>query len=154
MRTLIKLLSACDSARADKESNGYYIVTEKWNTCFFRWAKNITDRIEVRVNSNPKVAHSYTRIPSILKDKVYFIYVNTQEGFKILLKEDDIIIGGYEPQPSGEYLNYSFLIYSPTGSHPDVKRFDEPGAWVKGKRFNMDMLCPSGMHVRSFNIKN
>lgn len=160
MKQVVKLLSECSTKKAEKESNGYYIVTEQWNTCFHRWANNITDRIEVRVNSIPNVAHSYTRIPAILKDKIFFVYVNCLdvEGFQIVLRGQEIIVGGYDPQASGEYLNYSYLVYSPTGEPPVIETYSEAGAWVKHPnlspvKFRMEMLCPPSFHVRSFKLE-
>jgi len=161
MKTVIKLLSECNTKKAEKESNGYYVVTEQWNTCFHRWANNITDRIEVRQNSIPEVAHTYTRIPAILKSKVFFVYVNCLdvEGFTIELKEKEIIIGGYEPQKSGGFLNYSYFIYSPIGEQPVINSYSENGCWIKHPnmspiKFRMEMLCPASINVRSFKVED
>lgn len=35
MKEVVKLLKNCATTHASKNSNGYYIVSEKWNTCFF-----------------------------------------------------------------------------------------------------------------------
>lgn len=162
MKTVIKLLADCETKRADKESNGYYIVTEQWNTCFHRWASNVHDRIEVRVNNNPFVGHSYTRIPAALKDKIFFVYVNCLdvEGFTIILRDRELIVGGYEPQRrGGAWLNYAYLIYSPTGEAPTVEGCSEAGAWLKHPnlapvKFRMEMLCPPVIPVRYHRLEN
>lgn len=161
MKSLIKLLADCQTKKADKSSNGYYIVTEKWNTCFHRWATKMTGKIEVRVNSSPTCMHSYTRIPVSLKNNIYFVYANRKKnkGVIITLQEGDLIVGGYEPQQSGDFLNYAYLVYSKNGEAPIVEKYPQEGVWIifaheekEALKFNPDMLCPAHYHVRSFGI--
>jgi hypothetical protein len=157
MKTLIRLLSLCDSAPSD-HGNGYYICTEKWNTCFFRWATNKT-RIEVRCNFKPKTGHTYTKIPKTIEDKVFFVYANSTNSISLLLGSSMVVIGGYEPQKSGEFYNYAYLVYSPLGIPPEVVEMND----VKGKTYlkhldrdsvelRLEMLCPSFLDCKYFDI--
>lgn len=160
MKSIIKLLSDCQTKRADKVSNGYYIVTEFWNTCFHRWASKITNRIEVRISGAPKCIHTYTRIPTIKKNNIYIIYVNIDknQGFKIILPKGSIIVGGYEPQPSGDYNNYSYLVFSETSEPPTVEEFSELGVYVQHeeniKLLETKMICPPEWAVKSYKLRH
>lgn len=158
MKIVVKLLAECNTKKSDHE-NGYYIVSECWNTCFHRWANNMKDRIEVRRNDDPSCAHTYTRIPTTSKHNIFFIYINCLdvEGFVLNLKERQIIVGSYEPQRSADYLNFSFLVYSPDGVAPDIEEYHTQGAFIKHPNlapvnFRIDMLCPLSIFVRSFKI--
>lgn len=159
MKIAIKLLAEMQTKPADKQSNGYYIVTEYWNTCFHRWAHNLEDRIEVRQNNKPSTYHTYTRIPVSLKENIWFLYVNCKpnEGFKVYMEDGDLVVGGYDPQESGGYLNYSFLLYCKTP--PCIEKCEFAGFYIEREQhppiaFRLNMLCPPFLNVRSFQIKN
>jgi len=103
-------------------NNGYYIVSGLWGTCFHRIATK-RDRFEVIGNNNPKCPHTYTKIPSALAGKTFFMYVNYREAFKINLPIGAIVVGMHEAQPhkNGGWWSQSALIYCPTGEAPTAE---------------------------------
>lgn len=148
MKTIVELLAEMPE---EKSNNGCWIVKNPqpqtkgssiWNTCFYRWAQNFSDRIEIRQNSNPKFFHTYTRIPLEFKPFVFFMYINQHKntGIDILLPEKAIVIGGYEAQPSGEYLNYSYLFFCPTGEPPTIGTCIDEGVWIQHKNSEKDPI--------------
>jgi hypothetical protein len=112
---VIRPITELPSKRSDKD-NGYFIVDGLWNTCFFRIAKN-KDRFEIMANNAPKCAHTYTKIPAALVDKVYFVYVNYQAGYWLHLPAGAIVIGMHEAQPhkTGGWKSQACLVYCPQG---------------------------------------
>lgn len=111
--------------KSDKD-NGYYIVSGLWGTCFHRIATK-RDRFEIVGNNNPKCPHTYTKIPALLADKTFFIYVNYRQGFKINAPVGAIVVGMHEAQPSksGGWWSQSVLVYCPTGEPPTVEEASE-----------------------------
>ncbi len=160
MITKIKLLAQCETRRADKQSNGYYIVESiegkrVWNTCFHRWAHKIWDRIEIRKNSMPTYWHTYSRIPATLKPYIFFVYVNArkEDGFIMNLPEKSIIVGSYDPQVSGEYLNYAYLVYCPTEEAPSIQSALDSQVWLRYMEnepvlYHRDMVCPERRELK------
>jgi hypothetical protein len=107
--------------KSDKE-NGYYIVSDFWGTCFHRIAKN-RHKFEIKANRMPKCAHTYTKIPLSLADKVFFLYVNYKSGYKIIMPAGACAVGMSEAQPHkiGGWWSQTCLIYSPLGECPAVE---------------------------------
>lgn len=103
-------------------NNGYFIVSGLWGTCFHRIATK-RDRFEIIGNNNPKCPHTYTKIPSALAEKTYFVYVNYKAGFVINLPAGAIVVGMHEAQSAklGGWWSQSALVYSPTGEAPIVE---------------------------------
>lgn len=108
-------------------NNGYFIVSGLWGTCFHRIATK-RDRFEIIGNNNPKCPHTYTKIPSALAEKTYFVYVNYKAGFVINLPAGAIVVGMHEAQSAklGGWWSQSVLIYCPTGEEPTVSETTIP----------------------------
>lgn len=123
MKTLIKPLNECQTRKSDK-GNGYYIVSETWGTCFHR-ISTTKNFFEITHNSQPVNFHTYTKVPASLADRTFHVYANPHISNNLLIHmpKGGRIVGMYYPQLSGEYLNYSFLIYCPTGEAPEVEEY-------------------------------
>lgn len=121
MKALIKPISQCATKRSD-HNNGFFIQAETWGSCFHRLMKNKPNEIWVKFNRHPRCLHTYTKFPARLSHVVFHVYVNYDPRFSVLLEltPGSRIIGFDEPQRSGEYLNRSFLVLSPSGIEPQV----------------------------------
>ncbi len=154
MLLFIKKLADCETKQSDKK-NGNYIVKKKWNTCFHRWWTTDSNDIEVRANSNPSCYHTYTRIPKKYINNIYFVYVNSKTSIQLNLSSKDLIVGSYEPQKSGVFYNYAFLIFTENSEAISVEEREGDGEiYIKKSetvhKFNMHLLCPAHLHVRSY----
>lgn len=127
MKTFIKPLSEITAKRSD-HNNGYFIVPRFWGTCFYRLTRNEQYKIRVKYNRKPSHFHTYTKIPSRLADRVFFVYANYPKSEKVglVVPTGGRVVGFDHPQASGDYLNRSFLVLSPSGEIPEVK-IDESG---------------------------
>ncbi len=163
LNVLIKKLSECEQ---EKHKNGYFLVSETWGTCFFRIAKN-RPTFEIQRYSTPTAERTYTKIPVAAYENVFHVYVNVHKYsfFTLNLPCNSIIVGMSDEQPSGDYLNYSFLVYSKNGEMPNIEMQEEQEIQFMIKhenvsepiRYNIYNLCPiSGRgktgHIRRFEI--
>jgi len=160
---VIKKLSECEQ---EKHKNGYFLVSETWGTCFFRVAHN-RPTFEIQRYSTPTAERTYTKIPVAAYKNVFHVYVNVHKYsfFTLNLPYNSIIVGMSDEQPSGDYLNYSFLVYSKNGDIPEIEGIYEQETQFMIKhenisepvKFNIYNLCPiSGRgktgHIRRFEI--
>lgn len=129
--------------------NGYFIQSEHWGTCFHRVSKTRRE-IDITYNINPKCFHTYTKFPDFIADKLFDVYVNypADESLLIDLNGFDRVIGFDQPQPSGNYLNRSFLVLCPSGDEPKITTL-KTGAkdetfWINTddgiRPFNLDFM--------------
>lgn len=121
MRTLIKPISECATKRSDHD-NGFFIQNETWGSCFHRLMTRKENEVWIKFNRHPKCMHTYTKFPSRVAHLVFHVYVNYNPKFSVLLalRPGSKIIGFDQPQKSGDYLNRSFLVLSPSGLEPKV----------------------------------
>lgn len=127
MKKVIKKIIDCHVKKSDHD-NGFFIQGETWGSCFFRFMRNVKDQIWIKHNSQPNCFHTYTKIPSRLDDQVFHVYINYKKGKTVLLRlpAGGRVLGFDSPQPSGEYLNRSFLVLCQHES-PDVEISKQPG---------------------------
>jgi len=114
------IIEPITSLETTKSDNGYFLVKGIWGTCFHRIATK-KDRFEIIANRLPKCAHTYTKIPSYIADRTFFVYVNFTESFKIIMPAGGVVVGFSEAQrhiSKPEWLSVSCLVYSPTGERP------------------------------------
>jgi hypothetical protein len=123
----IKRLTDCQTKKSDRK-NGYYIVPENWGSCFHRIATK-KEFFEITHNSQPKNFHTYTKIPSALAHNVFHVYVNAELYLNLLIElpKGARIVGMYDPQISGNFLNHAYLIYCPTGEAPEISPYEADG---------------------------
>jgi hypothetical protein len=121
INVFVSPITSLKTQKSDKE-NGYYIVSGFWGTCFHRIAKN-KHNFEIHANCNPRCAHTYTKIPLSLADKVFFVYVNYKSGYKIIMPAGACVVGMSQSQPHkiGGWWSQTCLIYSPLGECPAVE---------------------------------
>lgn len=124
MKALIKPISQCATKRSD-HNNGFYIQSETWGSCFHRLLTKKENEVWIKFNRHPKCLHTYTKFPARVAHLVFHVYVNYHPHFSVLLKlaPGSRIIGFDQPQRSGEYLNRSFLVLSPSGVEPQVSEY-------------------------------
>lgn len=118
MHHKIERLADQPTKRSDHD-NGYYIQESHWGTCFHRRATKWQD-FHIYHNRRPQFLHTYTKVPLHAWENVWSVYLNYRPGQVPVLEigKHDIIVGFDHPQASGEYLNRSFLVYSPEGVPP------------------------------------
>lgn len=140
MNVIIRKITDCNFRVESKgyrksgaeKTNGYFLVGEErkpgsWGTCFLRIissrSKKPQDQIDITYNTDPSFFHTYTKIPQSIAHNVFHVYVNYEQGSSICLDlpQGARVIGFDTPQPSGSYLNRSFLIYSPSGVEPTIE---------------------------------
>lgn len=89
-----------------------------------------------------------------MRIKCIFVYANSIGGVCLKLDKNDLIIGSYEPQKSGDYNNYAFLVYCE--DNVPVLIDADKGVYIARKEenramdFNIRSLVPEGLFVRSY----
>ena len=122
MKTVVKPIIECASKRSD-HNNGFFIQAETWGSCFHRISsRSHPDEIFIKFNRKPKCFHTYTKFPARVANLIFHVYVNYEQETSVLLdlSPGSRLIGFDQPQPSGEYLNRSFLILSPSCIKPEI----------------------------------
>ncbi len=157
LNVVIKKLQDCEQRKSE---NGYFLVSETWGTCFFRVA-HTRPTFEIQRFSAPKAERTYTKIPAEAYENVYHIYVNIHKYsfFTLNLPAGACIVGMADEQQSGNYFNYSFLVYSKV--EPTVTEVEEQENQFKVKYERIDTsvkyrifdLCPISGYGKKGHIK-
>lgn len=152
LNVLVRKLTDCPTKRADKTTNSSFIVSDTWGTCFFRFVSEPSTRRQDRIQieqyklEGQKVRRTYTRIPEAIKENVFHVFANIKQGlFPVLeMPIGSRVIGFHEPTQSGEYNNFTFLIYSPTGETPFIEDTAQGAIqlrrWGQTRAFDFDVL--------------
>jgi len=159
LNVAIKRLDDCEQRKSE---NGYFIVSENWGTCFFRVA-HTRPTFEIQRFSAPVAERTYTKIPVAAYDNVYNVYINVHQYtfFTLNLPTNACVVGMSDPQQSGEFLNYSLLVYSPSGEPPTVTETEMQDTQMMIKhlsieepvRFTIYDLCPVSGYGKTGHIK-